>query len=705
MELHHKNQIDRPRLREDLKLLSGPVSTGGSSTWTLHDPVRHAFFRIGRKEFEILCLWDQPTKQILKRIDQKTTLRISGTDIDTLHKFLAANNLLSPADPIISTRLRQKACMPSKNKLTLLLSRYLFFRVPLVRPDRFLSRTLVYIRRVLPLVRCLLIPGLFLALFILVRNWSAFIHTFSYFFTVQGIFYYGMAILLAKISHELGHAYAAKHFGLHVPTMGVAFMVMWPILYTDNTEAWRVKDARPRMTIVAAGILVELFIAILATLCWAWLPEGPGRSASFILASTSWIKSLAFNVIPFLRFDGYYFLSDWLDIPNLHTRAFAFGRWYLRQGLLGTTSPPPEIVSPGRQRFLILFAYATWIYRLILFTGIALLVYHLFFKALGLILFGVEIFWFLGRPVLLELKAWPSIMDQTGFTRQNLLLMIFLILMIALVILPLGRTITVPALAKPGMSTWIYPPVAARIRAVHIKNGQEVRADQPLFEMDSPDLAHTIQLTLDRIKLLEAQIKRQMLNPILRDQGQVHHRQLAEARTALEGYRHQQNQLIIRTNRAGVIVDIPDGIHPGRWVNANQRLALLVDYRQPQIEGFVPEAVLARITLESPSRFYPDIPESPTLNLVLKNLDRTGCRFLKDPYLASVHGGPVPVIPVKDTLVVQQSLYRIILATPPDTRVPFGVIPGQLSIRVQPHSLVTDVIRRIAALSIRESGF
>ena len=252
-----KDQKHRPRLREDLSLLPGPISPGGAPTWTLHDPVRHAFFRIGRREFEILCLWGQPTKEILEKINQKTTLQIAGSDVEKLHKFLAANSLLSPADPTVSARLRQKSRMPSKNRLSLLLSQYLFFRIPLVRPDRFLSRTLVYIRMVLPLVRLLFIPGLFLALFILVRNWSEFIHTFSYFFTAKGIIYYGMAILMAKLSHELGHAYAAKHFGLHVPTMGVAFMVMWPILYTDNTEAWRIKERGPRMTIVAAGILVE----------------------------------------------------------------------------------------------------------------------------------------------------------------------------------------------------------------------------------------------------------------------------------------------------------------------------------------------------------------------------------------------------------------------------------------------------------------
>ena len=84
-----KDQKHRPRLREDLSLLPGPISPGGAPTWTLHDPVRHAFFRIGRREFEILCLWGQPTKEILEKINQQTTLQIAGSDVEKLQKFLA----------------------------------------------------------------------------------------------------------------------------------------------------------------------------------------------------------------------------------------------------------------------------------------------------------------------------------------------------------------------------------------------------------------------------------------------------------------------------------------------------------------------------------------------------------------------------------------------------------------------------------------
>ncbi len=695
----------RPSLRNDLALYPGPVTAGGAPTWTLHDPVRHAFFRIGRREFEILLRWEKVDDEIIATLERETTFTITSNDIDMFHRFLAASNLLKPEDPAVRARLRQRMVAPKQNWLKQILLSYLFFRVPIAKPDRFLSKTLPYVRRLLPIVRFLFIPAFVLALYILIRQWSAFIHTFTYFFTFQGILFYSLAIFGAKLAHELGHAYAAKHFGISVPTMGVAFMVLWPILYTDNTDAWRVRSRRARMTIVASGIIVEIGIAVLATLLWAVLPDGPGRSACFILASATWIQSLAFNGMPFLRFDGYYFLSDFLNIPNLHNRSFAFGRWFLQKFLLGVDRPAPEKNNPGRQRFFILFAYTTWIYRLFLFTGIALMVYHLFFKALGLFLFAVEIVWFLGRPVWMELKSWPSLLGDTGWTRRNIIFLLAIVGLVTLTILPLSEPIHVPALLKPGTGNWVYPPVSAQIRAVHVKNGQTVQVQDKLFDMTSPDLSHNIRLTQSRVAMLTARIKRQVNDRQLREQNLVLRQQLAEAQTALSGYLQQQQQLSIYANTAGIIFDIPDGIRPGRWVNPGQQLAFVADCKKPRIEGFVPETLLNRIPSGTLCRFYPDDPERPVLEGSLDLIDRTAIRVLEEPYLASVYGGAVPVLPMNGNLAVQQSLYRVELTFSPEA-LPFPQVTcGKLRIRVKPQSLAVRAVRRLGALFVRESGF
>jgi len=159
---------------------------------------------------------------------------------------------------------------------------------------------------------------------------------------MKGVFLYALTLFFVKMLHELGHAYTARHYGLRVPTMGLAFLIFWPMFYTDNSDAWKLRKRTSRMAIAGAGTLVELGLAVPATFLWSFLPDGPLRSACFLIAATTWISSLLINLNPFLRFDGYYLLSDFLNVPNLQARAFALGKWHLRRFLAGIESPCPD---------------------------------------------------------------------------------------------------------------------------------------------------------------------------------------------------------------------------------------------------------------------------------------------------------------------------------------------------------------------------
>ena len=143
-----------------------------------------------------------------------------------------------------------------------------------------------------------------------VRQWDEFINTAVQFFNPAGLFYFLIALVFTKILHELGHGVAAKYYGCRVPTMGVAFLVMFPVLYTDTTDSWRLSSYQKRIRIGAAGLLTELSIACIALFLWPFLPDGAMKNAVFMLAAVTWVTSLLVNLNPFMRFDGYYLLSD-----------------------------------------------------------------------------------------------------------------------------------------------------------------------------------------------------------------------------------------------------------------------------------------------------------------------------------------------------------------------------------------------------------
>ena len=238
------------------------------------------------------------------------------------------------------------------------------------------------------------------------RQWDLFTASFLHFFSIEGAFTYGAALAAVKVLHELGHGYMAARFGCRVPSMGVIFLVMFPVLYTDVTDAWRLQSRRQRLLIDAAGIIVELAVACVATFLWAFLPDGPARSVCFRAGDDKLGDELLINLNPLMRFDGYYIMSDMIRIDNLAPRAFDLGRWRVREILFGLGQPCPEALPRRMVTVLIFYAWATWIYRLILFTGIALMVYHLVFKALGLVLFLVEIICFIVLPVMREMGHW-----------------------------------------------------------------------------------------------------------------------------------------------------------------------------------------------------------------------------------------------------------------------------------------------------------
>jgi len=192
-----------------------------------------------------------------------------------------------------------------------------------------------------------------IALILISRQWETFLHTAEHFMTWQGVLFAGMTLLFTKIIHECGHAYMAKSFGCKIPSMGVAFMVMMSLLYTDTTAAWRLSSRRERLLVVAAGVMSEMSLGAWAAFAWCLLPDGFLKSSAFLLATTTWIMSLTINMI-----DGYYFLSDSIGVANLHQRSFAHTKHALREWLFGFGAAKPEEFPTGLDRGLILYAWA-----------------------------------------------------------------------------------------------------------------------------------------------------------------------------------------------------------------------------------------------------------------------------------------------------------------------------------------------------------
>lgn len=697
-----------PPLREELSLYPGPCAGDGSSTWTLHDPVAQRFFRIGRLEFELLSRWSWgDAAQILADLRATSTLAATPEDLEHLTRFLATHNLVQSRGPQALERLLTQARGGQGNPLVWLIKNYLFFRIPLLRPDRFLDALIRKIAWLWSTPFLLLATACGLTGFFLIqRRWETFVTSFSHLFALEGMALMGLALALTKILHEFGHACTAKRHGCRVSTMGVAFMVLWPVLYTDTTDAWKLRSRRQRLAIGVSGIAVELVIASFAILAWSFLPDGMARSLAFLLATTTWILTLAINLNPFMRFDGYYLLSDALGIANLQERSFALARWRLREGLFGFGDPAPEYFPAAKRRFLILYAFAVWIYRFFLFLGIALTVYHLFFKVLGIILMAVEILWFIGKPVAREVGEWRTRAKDMRMNRAGLRTLMLALLGAILLFFPWQGKISAPALWRAQEHGRVYVPQSARVAQIATSVGQQVARGDTLFLLESPDLDQEIEQGERRIANLRWAVDFQGVHAGLQERSRVTWQELEAEISAQQGRLRERELLNVRSPLDGVVVERMEPLQVGDWLGANELLAVVITPETATLEAYVRESDLRRVTPGARGTFYPEDVGRAAFAVWVEAMDAAGTRALAEPWMGSMHGGEIAVRQSSDGVYVPEiPVYRLLLEPAQAAPAPAMILRGVVRLESAPESLAARLWRRAAGILIRESGF
>ncbi len=697
-------------LRDDLALLPGPRAYDGSPTWTLYDPAVHRYYRIGWLEFECLHRWNlADAEQIAAAIERETPLNAPVEEVGQFAQFLLVNHLGKPSGRESSSIFAHQRFAAKPGFWTWLLHNYLFFRVPLVKPDRYLQKALPFIDLFFHRGFIIaLVLGAVLAIYLVAQRWAEFSHSFLYTFTPEGALATLAMLSLSKVVHEFGHAFAASHFGCRVPTMGFALLLGMPVLWTDVTDAWRLTRRKDRLTIDAAGMIAELTLAVIATIAWTLLPDGSIRSGTYLLASSAWIITLGINLNPFMRFDGYYLVADTFDIPNLQDRSFALARWRLRESLFNFNFAPPEHWPKSKERLLVIYAYSVWVYRLILFTGIAWLVYYFFFKALGLFLFAVEIGWFIIRPIAGEIAVWRKLIkgnDKPIRPRRSWLIIAGLLL---LLFIPWRSNLVAPGLLKAEAEYTLYCIEAAQVKEVNVKEGDAVSTNQVLARLESPDLDYKILAAKLKLKELTERLSSRSLQADLVRTNPKEFEEYQSLKAELLGHQETQNKLTVKATFAGKIKDLADELRPGEWIAKDEPLGM-VKAAKTTVIGFVEEADLPKLAIGGSGKFYPEGGDLSPIRAAISYIDKVGTRELRLEELASRYGGEIAVRPdphheQQERLIPEQGIYRIVMQT--EEEVKHGsTLRGRLTLSTKAESIAGRLARLSLVALVKESGW
>jgi putative peptide zinc metalloprotease protein len=481
--------------------------------------------------------------------------------------------------------------------------------------------------------------------------------------------------------------------------------MMAPMMYTDVTDAWRLTNRRHRLMIDAAGVIVELGLAVVATLLWIFMAEGAARNVVFLIATTSWIMSLLVNLNPFMRFDGYYILADLLRVDNLQSRAFALGRWKMREWLFAVGAPCPETFSRRMIWTLIAYAWGIWVYRLILFTGIALMVYAYFFKALGILLFAFEIGYFLAKPILGELKIWWTMRKTIGSNRRILVTSSCLAAVMAGFLIPWSGTIYVPALIEARDMSRVFPPRAARVVSIHATAGSTVAAGGLLLQLEAPDLVHELSVVRMRMAAARARLDRSTADEADREDSTVIDGDLKSLAQRIQGLLKEQQELEVRAPRAGHVVEFNAQLTPGRWIGPKEPIAMIIEGETVAAVGYIGEADLWRVRAGAAGRFIPDDPTTASARVTLDSIAVAGTATIDVPDLAQTNGGRIAVQPdSRQKLVPTVAQYQAVMRAGPEVKRPAMMQRGLVHLEGERESLFSKGWRQMLKVLVRESS-
>lgn len=696
-----------PSFRPDLVLRQGSMAHDGGPTYTLFDPLSAEFYHLSWSESEIYrrLTVEKPLAQLMHELS-RTTLNLSEEDVLDFLSDSKKNKLLMT--PLKSETLIKEEQAAKQSSWQWFLYHYLYFRVPLINPDQFLSETIHIARLFCSKTAFAIYSIAFLAsLYIVFTRFNEYISTFYYFFNLNGLVIYSLSIILVKCIHEFAHAYVAKAFHVRVPAMGFAVIVLWPVLYTDVTDSWKLASRLKRFLIAFAGVSSELVLAAFATIGWAYTEPGILNSVFFVVSSSTWITSVFMNINPAMRFDGYYMFSDLLGIENLQTRAFEMTRWKIRRWLWGMELPPPEVGLPlSVENTLVVYSLFTWVYRLFLYTSIAILVYLKFTKFIGIILFLVEIIFFLIYPIIWEFN---NIIKLRRFmVKKNLMITgTCMALLLLWIVPPWPHSERIPGITVPIKEQIVYVPYKSRISQIFVKRGDKVAIGDPLFKFESDELKRQ----LEEAKAQKA-IEEKKEEFILSTGDRIS--DLADVKAKIQYYNkilvlltEKMNHNLVNAQISGTVYEFNQEAHEDQFYAVGYKVATISDLNQLKVVAYLPEKFHSFLQKGQDVVFILNSDQRERFSGMVLSPEPTAAEFLIHPQLASINKGPLPVFHEKKTnqLTLASPYFTVDIALKdehPDLRI--GQT-GEVAFEGPWRSLLVEWIRSALQIFWRESGF
>ena len=347
-------------------------------------------------------------------------------------------------------------------------------------------------------------------------QWETFqakLPTFHTFFAGKNWIWLGLALAVTKVLHEFGHGLSCKHFGGECHEMGVMILVLTPCLYCNVSDSWMLPNKWHRAAIGAAGMYVEVVIASMATFCW-WFTEPNTiiNQVSLNIMFVCSVSTLLFNGNPLLRYDGYYILSDVMEIPNLRQKSSSILNRKLGALCFGIEAPEDPFLPQKNQGLFALYSIAAVLYRWLIVFGILFFLYKVFegtgFEIIGKIIATFALYGLLVQP-LWKLIKYLSVPGRIhSMKTPNLLgtLATAAVLAAFALFVPLPHHVICPLEIQPHQAARVYVEVPGILPERYVEPGSIVEKGATLAKLNNLNIQlETVRLE-GELAVLEEEI-------------------------------------------------------------------------------------------------------------------------------------------------------------------------------------------------------
>jgi len=567
------------KLRPDLVVQ--PQFYEGMTHYVIKDPLALKYFRFKIEEYFLLQQFDgnHNLQDVKKAFEKK--YRPQTISIEDLTRFVAQ---LHEAGIIqIDSAEQAKVLVRRRNKnrwrkVWSFFANILFIKIPIIDPERLLTRMYPYFRWIFTTTFITLsVMSMLLAVTLVISQWKTFydkLPDFQSFFNWWTILSFWVCLAVVKVIHEFGHGLTAKHFGGEVHEMGILFLVLTPALYCDVTDSWLLPSKWKRIWISAAGIYVECFLASIATFVWWYSTPGLLNSLAMATMFICSVNTIMFNANPLLRYDGYYVMADWLEIPNLRIKSTQFFGYLIQDKVLGLEIPVQSYLPKARRILFVTYAIASYIYRW--FVTFAILWFLSQFlkphklESVSYLLAAGALIPLAGMPAyqIVKFLRTPGRLRKVKKARAAAFAAAAIAIVAGILLIPTPLRVSGTMVLKLSKPEEVYAEVEGRLVELNVKNGDWVTKDTVLAQLSNPEKQkELIQRQQDfAISFFKGTIYGKSPEIENRAQTMQYKEYCEKLEPMIQKITDQIGKLTLICNRDGQVVGVPHRETIGQWL-------------------------------------------------------------------------------------------------------------------------------------------